>query len=686
MVKYLYILYYFSFCILIKCENIELKYNEQRSQEIYNIISNINYTKYKLDCNDDYNFKECLDASKQIENDLNIKNLNEIEILEEIDKNKISEIFFNIGNINYHGHVDQNPNLSLGLTYLIISSYFGNPKSQFLLYVIIQNKLLEQITPDSNFKYYKKTNNLLNEISNTKYYKNFNYTEDKNLSQEEARVSISFSLLFSSALAKYPQALNTLGYKYLNGYGVYYSCDIALKYFKESSFQTITDITKRHMRNFYNYMTLADYEYVEKKFEEKQKNEDILDYYVKEASNNNIKNIRELGYCYLLGTCGVKQNVNEAFKYYSKGAKLNDGESYYYLGELYLNGWGVEKNYEKAFHYLTLAQNLNISKSWNSLGYMYYYGLHVPKNERRAYDYFKLGCLEKKDDNACYDIMTLLLEGKNEIKHDYKTAYSYANQIAAKGHTFGSYLFAMMNEYNIGSVINSCDITINFFQNVADKSITSKNNFNLANDYYLHKHYKSAFLLYLELAEEGIELGQLNTALLLKNYDIFIDKNYQKFLTLKFMKMAKNKGNILSKIMLADFYFTGYGELKQNFQKAKKLYESAYSSIGINKFYQAHILFNIGLMYNFGYGVDKNTTIASNYFLQGIKFEKYIKYPYLLVRILNKFYDLEFSSFVKNQIKNVFNFYFDSWWKKTFYIITILLYIGFCFSLKLQSN
>jgi SEL1 protein len=353
---------------------------------------------------------------------------------------------------------------------------------------------------------------------------------------------------------------------------------------------------------------------------------------------------------------------------------------------LYLNGWGVEKNYEKAFYYLTLAQNLNISKSWNSLGYMYYYGLHVPKNERRAYDYFKKGYLEKKDDNAGYDIMTLLLEGKGEITHDYKTAYSYANQIAAKGHNFGSYIFAMMNEYNIGSVINSCDITINFFQNVADKSITSKNNFNLANDYYLHKHYKSAFLLYLELAEEGIELGQLNSALLLKNYDIFIDKNYQKFMTVKLLKMAKKKGNILAKIMLGDFYFNGYGQLKQNYKKAKKLYESAYSSSGINKFYQAHILFNIGLMYNFGYDVDKNITIAENYFLSSIKLERYIRYPYLLVRIINLFDNLQFKTFIKNQIKNIFNFYFESKWKRIFYIISMLLYIAFCFSLQNQKN
>ena len=138
--------------------------------------------------------------------------------------------------------------------------------------------------------------------------------------------------------------------------------------------------------------------------------------------------------------------------------------------------------------------------------------------------------------------------------------------------------------------------------------------------------------------------------------------------------------------MLGDFYFNGYGQLKQNYKKAKKLYESAYSSSGINKFYQAHILFNIGLMYNFGYDVDKNITIAENYFLSSIKLERYIRYPYLLVRIINLFDNLQFKTFIKNQIKNIFNFYFESKWKRIFYIISMLLYIAFCFSLQNQKN
>ena len=88
MVKQLYILYYFFIFLFAKCDNIELKYNDKRSQEIYNIILNVNDTKYKLDCNEEYNFKECFDISKQIENDLNINQLNEIELLAQTDKIK----------------------------------------------------------------------------------------------------------------------------------------------------------------------------------------------------------------------------------------------------------------------------------------------------------------------------------------------------------------------------------------------------------------------------------------------------------------------------------------------------------------------------------------------------------------------------------------------------------------------
>ena len=98
MVKPLYFLYVLII-IQIKCNEVEIKYKEPKSQQIYKILSNINYENYHKDCFDNYNYKECLELSKKLEKELNLNNLKEIESLDQTDKNIISEIFYNIGRL-----------------------------------------------------------------------------------------------------------------------------------------------------------------------------------------------------------------------------------------------------------------------------------------------------------------------------------------------------------------------------------------------------------------------------------------------------------------------------------------------------------------------------------------------------------------------------------------------------------
>ena len=64
----------------------------------------------------------------------------------------------------------------------------------------------------------------------------------------------------------------------------------------------------------------------------------------------------------------------------------------------------------------------------------------------------------------------------------------------------------MMNEYQLGSVIKTCEITIEFFRAVAERSLPSKKKFDLALKHYKDANFKTAALLYLELAEEGHEV------------------------------------------------------------------------------------------------------------------------------------------------------------------------------------
>ena len=118
--------------------------------------------------------------------------------------------------------------------------------------------------------------------------------------------------------------------------------------------------------------------------------------------------------------------------------------------------------------------------------------------------------LSKDDPDAYYNMVTLLIEGNDSIQVDFANAYKYSNLISVKGHTYGTYIFAMLNEYQLGSIIKTCEITIEFFKQVAERNLSAKRKFDLASKMYKEGYYKIAALIYIELAEEGYEVININ--------------------------------------------------------------------------------------------------------------------------------------------------------------------------------
>ena len=64
----------------------------------------------------------------------------------------------------------------------------------------------------------------------------------------------------------------------------------------------------------------------------------------------------------------------------------------------------------------------------------------------------------------------------------------------------------MLNQYQLGSVLNSCELTVEFFRQVAERNLLSKFKFDKAIQYYKEGFYRISALIYLELAEEGYEV------------------------------------------------------------------------------------------------------------------------------------------------------------------------------------
>lgn len=65
----------------------------------------------------------------------------------------------------------------------------------------------------------------------------------------------------------------------------------------------------------------------------------------------------------------------------------------------------------------------------------------------------------------------------------------------------------MMNEYQLGSIVKTCEITVEFFKQVSERNLIAKRKFDTAIKMYREGFYKIAALIYIELAEEGFEVN-----------------------------------------------------------------------------------------------------------------------------------------------------------------------------------
>lgn len=690
----------------------------------------INYESYKNICKENIfiNHEECFSYTEKYEKEISKLLLSvNISSLNETDKEKISFIYYTLGNIYYHGFIFNEPDLDQGLAYYIISSFFGSPQSKYKLSIILSNDIFEQIYTSKKFKNLLNNLKIFNIISKTDFYiNNFQYLineytlldnskMDQNLKNKkllnlkEFKNNLAISFLYSSTLQNYSPAKKILAYKLNKGYDISFSCTSSIKYYEELSKDTLQEISDWNNKIYYDFKKLEKFEYIGTKFDEDNLKEEkqIIELYWSQITDKkdskNLQIIKELAKMYYYGSSG-EQNYETSLKLFLKAEQLNDTEALYYLGEHYLNGWGEKKNYSKAYEYFKKSVSYNTSetsKSWNSLGYLYYYGLGVKKDIKKAYDYFNIG-MTYGDESARYDLAFLLIENyKNDkklIKRDVEKAYDQVSKLAAVNFNFGTYLYAMMNQYSIGSSVKACDINIKFFISICEKSLYMKYLYDLGFKYYKNKMYRKAFLIYLELAEGGSEAAQINTALLLDNYNIFINKEYQKFLTYKFYKMTYLTGNTLAALKMGDFFYNGFGNLKEDSEKAKQYYkESKGAEIMTDSFRLSNADFNLGMIYLFK---ENSSNITNDIYQSEIYFnsseakEPMTHYPIKIA----KFYFKYFYHKKGNKIilwKNIlYNFFFGNFFNKKIFIswqffaviLTIFLYGLFYFSLLNQKE
>ena len=666
---------------------------------------------------------------------------------------EIGKAFFYKGVYEYYGIVSDtsSPNLEIGLLNLIIASYFGNQEANYRLYVLFESDLISHIIYTDKFKSFIEKDKILNLISQTEFWKNFEFFykyPDTNITNTEKRHNlqnqIGFNFLYLSILKKYNPAMLVGATKYSIGVGVEKKCEVATQFIKEVSFQNIAGkINNPDMKgNFvFTRFRLELYEHIENIY--KKENQlttleslfQILNLLKDDKDISRKKEvIGEIGLRYFYGI-GTKKDFKQAKEWFEYGTGYNIGQCYAFLGEIYLHGFGLKKeeiDYKKANTLFNKAIIYGeIPMGYSGLGYMYYYGLGVKKDKKEAYNCFLKGIRSSGKDTSWastslyFNMISMLIEDDSEdefenfetksifkdifvdfdireqdeinnnikienndnnenneknnneinvnnnnknnvntnnqkagdnnnnnnnlnegnkeksknsldkkVPKDFNLAYKYANYLTLKNRSYGTYILAMMNEYNINSKLFSCEENLNFFRSTSDKNEDTINRVEIARKLYENKRYRSAFLIILEMAYEGHEDSLQNIIALLIKRQIFKNHEYQKYLTNYFIELGLRLEyyDLFFLSMSAKFFYK-----EKKYKKAIELYKLLINHAGGNdkKFYIAEGFFNLGLMENFGLGLPKNLTKSYNFFQKAENYEVSSYYPIKGIKLIN---------------------------------------------------
>ena len=408
-------------------------------------------SKFESSCPTVYNEVTRLATEYILDNKIIESNVKEVPF-------EIPKAFFYKGIYEYYGIVSDSssPNLENGLLNFIIAGYFGSQEANYRLYILYESDLISHIIYTPKFQNFLKNDKILQLISKTEYWNNFNFFykyPDSNSTNEKIRHNlqnqIGYNFLYLSILKKYNPAMLVGGTKYATGIGVEKRCEVATQFIKEVSFQNIAGkINHPEMKgNFvFTRFRLEVYEHIDniyKKENQLTTLESLFQIYnlLKDDSQDISRKkevINEIGLRYFYGI-GTEKNYQKAKEWFEYGTNYKIGQCYAFLGEIYLHGFGLKKeeiDYKKANVYFNQALIYGeTAMGYSGLGYMYYYGLGLKKDKKEAYNCFLKGIRNSGKESSWevtslyFNMISLLIEDDSEDEEEFFETKSIFNDM-----------------------------------------------------------------------------------------------------------------------------------------------------------------------------------------------------------------------------------------------------------------
>ena len=146
-----------------------------------------------------------------------------------------------------------------------------------------------------------------------------------------------------------------------------------------------------------------------------------------------------LGLMYVYGF-GVPQDYAEALKWYRRAAEQSDAHAQHDLGSMYFHGIGVPQDYTKALEWYRRAAEQSDGRAQFALGAMYLRGDGIPQDYTKAADWYRRAA-EQGVARAQSALGTMYLRGDG-VPQDYTKAADWYRRAAEQG--------AELAQFNLG--------------------------------------------------------------------------------------------------------------------------------------------------------------------------------------------------------------------------------------------
>eukprot|EP01135_Chromosphaera_perkinsii_P010811 Nk52_evm6s2241 gene=Nk52_evmTU6s2241 len=415
-------------------------------------------------------------------------------------------------------------------------------------------------------------------------------------STDEVDSQKEYQKLIFSSLNEDKLAMFAVGYKMMyNENGAKSCCECGFRYMHHLA-SSLTGVEKASENQILSPFTRLLKENLEMRRNEAT---DIVDFTRAQANHGDPGAIYNMGVYNYAGHHGLERNLPEAARLFREAAGQGQTEAIFNLGVMHLNGEGVEKDEEKAIELMEKAANDGHPQAMCAMGTHY-----IQKGEIEKAMEWIIKAKNKGSDIAYLQLGKFYRSGvitEKDIGKAYehfKFAYLLGNEEAA----------VELSELIVSKQVpnSSCENALKLLTPIAARIDTISSLLDAAFNLYLDGAMESAMVLYLVLAEAGVEVAQYNSALLFNELHTHSNETFATQGSVNFFNKSAMHGFAESLVRMGDFHYHGNSFISRNLSRSTELY-----NLAANQGYQEAI-YNLGFMRERSIGPFQNESREEN--------------------------------------------------------------------------